>query len=152
MFQVAGPAVNGHAHNFYTIGVTGLLVFAYVLRPDDPSAIWAASGSALTLLVNPDSDMEIHTTNERRLIQRVPILGRLWVATWWPYAKMFRHRGVSHWPVIGTATRAGYLFLLVTAGMMIVGASAYWDEVTGPAAGMFVGMCVSDIVHFIMDW
>ena len=28
---------------------------------------------------------------------------------WWPYARVFRHRGVSHMPLVGTFTRIAYL-------------------------------------------
>jgi uncharacterized metal-binding protein len=27
---------------------------------------------------------------------------------WWPYRRLFNHRGISHWPIIGTLTRLAY--------------------------------------------
>lgn len=36
-----------------------------------------------------------------------------WYVLWEPYALMLTHRGVSHWPIIGTLTRFGYLFGII---------------------------------------
>lgn len=39
-------------------------------------------------------------------------LNRIWYYFWHPYGAIFTHRGVSHWPIIGTLTRAGYVLLI----------------------------------------
>lgn len=36
-----------------------------------------------------------------------------WYHLWTPYALLLTHRGLSHWPIIGTLSRIGYLHLLV---------------------------------------
>lgn len=39
---------------------------------------------------------------------------------WWPYSKLFRHRGISHLPVIGAITRIFYLVLCITLLSFII--------------------------------
>ena len=143
--------MNGQAHTTVTIGVTGLLCLAYALKPNESSLLYAAMGSALTLLVNPDADMEIVTGNERAFMRRVPLIGRVWLWLWYPYARMFRHRGVSHWPVVGTLTRAAYLGVLLTVGLMAMGIQVYIDDVVGVGGYVVIGMTASDVVHWLMD-
>jgi len=38
-------------------------------------------------------------------------LSLLWFHLWTPYALLLTHRGLSHWPIIGTLSRVGYLHL-----------------------------------------
>lgn len=35
----------------------------------------------------------------------------IWYIYWEPYAQLLTHRGISHWPIIGTLTRFGYMYL-----------------------------------------
>ena len=38
---------------------------------------------------------------------------RVWYFFWQPYGSLFTHRGLSHWPIVGTLTRAGYVLLIM---------------------------------------
>jgi len=149
---------NGHAHSVATVVVSlwgG--VMAYYASGDVEFAGWVAAGSALTLLINPDTDQEGMDRNEHRLVRNTYGCGFIWLAAWYPYARMFRHRGLSHAPVIGTLTRLGYMAVIVTAL-----ASAWyviypfrvvvdWEWAITAACGAITGMAVSDVVHWIID-
>jgi uncharacterized metal-binding protein len=36
-------------------------------------------------------------------------INRIWYYLWQPYGSLLTHRGIGHWPIVGTWTRAGYL-------------------------------------------
>lgn len=89
--------------------------------PEYGAAIVA--GAIMGFLLTPDLDLEGLTEEEKRL-RKIPIFGFLWQWFWYGYAMLFDHRGLSHKPVIGTATRLAYLLLLgVVATLLTLGVS-----------------------------
>lgn len=56
------------------------------------------------LYLSPDLDIEYTNPN---CIKRWRAIGLAWV--WLPYRHLFRHRGISHWAIIGTAIRLAWL-------------------------------------------
>lgn len=79
--------------------------FLLIYAPS-PGWAWSILGGLLlsTLLLSPDLDL-IHSHPSRGW-------GVLrWI--WWPYQRMLRHRGISHWPFLGTATRCLYLVVML---------------------------------------
>lgn len=100
-------------------------------------------------------------------------VNRAWFYLWQPYAWALTHRGISHWPVLGTTTRLGYLWLwLEAAKVFSFGGqnTSYWGLVNGaqgalesafvwsPAAGslgFFVfaaPVYVCDLLHWAVDY
>lgn len=143
--------VNGKAHTSATLAITGLLCLAYALQPDELSALYAAMGSAVTLLVHPDLDVDGLDRNEHALVKRTMGLGFLWLMLWYPYARVFKHRGVSHWPIVGTLTRVLYLGVLLTVALMVTGMQMYIEDVVDIGGYVVGGMMISDFVHWWMD-
>lgn len=97
---------------------------------------------------------------------RVPIYGKissilswLWFHLWTPYALLLTHRGVSHWPILGTLTRFMYIGLFVK----IIDLSAethlfqdYYELVTNKHISDFknilvLAVYISDICHTAVD-
>ncbi len=149
---------NGRAHSVATVVTTITAgVMAYALAGHAEFAGWVAAGSALTLLVNPDTDQEGMDRNEHRLVRNTLGCGFVWLALWYPYAVMFRHRGLSHVPIIGTLTRLGYMAAIVTALASAwyvvypfsVAVDREWAIMA--ACGTIAGMMASDVVHWLMD-
>jgi uncharacterized metal-binding protein len=74
---------------------------------------------------------------------------------WWPYAKIFRHRGVSHHVVWGPLTRLGYLALVVGGLAVAIGAltglhmSLRLSDLGGWAA--LGGIYAPNVVHVAVD-
>lgn len=56
-----------------------------------------------SFLLSPDLDLRYNSAR-----RRWGPLGFIWI----PYSKVFKHRGLSHNPLLGPLTRIGYLFLL----------------------------------------
>ena len=143
---------------------------------DDPLQALALTGYGLggmlfgTYFADPDLDHDSLTRTETR-IRRIPVLGRplhlLFVAFWYPYARMSKHRGPSHWPVVGTLSRLGYiivmLVLLNAVGRWILfGTPKHWADpllsllvwgVRNPvrAGAWMAGECLADLLHSLAD-
>lgn len=74
---------------------------------------------------------------------------------WYPYRDFFKHRGVSHWLFVGSLTRLGYLLItpvffyagLVGFQEVLAQAIEHWRVIVG----VYVGVEVSAIVHYIAD-
>ncbi len=108
-----------------------------------------ALGSVGGWLITPDLDITGRTYEEKRFYRWHPIIGFLWQAYWYLYAKVMKHRGVSHWPFVGTLTRWGYLFtplIMVVVGMDAVPTlNWYWIGLT------YLIWSTQDIVHGVLD-
>lgn len=146
-------------------------------------AMWAALGCALGLIIDPDLDQEMVSSSEWRVINffglkwikdpglrmlTAPIrwvgylVGASWVGLWMPYALMMPHRSpFSHWPVLGTAIRIGYLCAIVMTWLLafhlILGYPIPWQRLVDLLFSkeilfLFIGLCVSDFTHFGRDW
>jgi uncharacterized metal-binding protein len=80
--------------------------------------------------------------------------GRLSVL-WWPYAKIFRHRGVSHHIVWGPLTRIAYLTALAAAAAVGIGAllgrPLSFGRSHTNAWAILAGVYVPNIVHTVAD-
>lgn len=80
---------------------------------------------------------------------------------WRPYASVFKHRGVSHVPVLGTLTRLLYLAALayVCGSVLYSLMDRAWPisvddlrTLAGPrAVCLFAGLVVSDLAHLAAD-
>ncbi len=70
-----------------------------------------------------------------------------------PYARLHKHRGSSHWPILGTAIRIIYLNLPTIAVILYFDLDlarlppSVWTFLLWAAAGL----CVSDAAHWFMD-
>jgi len=149
---------DGRTHTVATIVATiAAGTVAYALAGNAEFAGWVAAGSALTLLVNPDTDQEGMDRNEHRLVRNTLGCGFIWLAVWYPYAVMFRHRGLSHVPIIGTLTRAAYMgAVLVLLAVAIEAVGSYrlvldWPGTITAVCGVVIGMAASDLLHWVMD-
>lgn len=136
---------SGATHKAITFGASTLLLGAgwYV----SPSlAVAASTGCLFGLWCQPDRD---------HVAGKSPI--------WFWYSRAFKHRGISHWPIIGTCTRLAYLSVpfLICWGWLEVG--LWLSRATIPPWGLpiwgwqavgcwLVGLMLSDILHWIADW
>jgi uncharacterized metal-binding protein len=139
--------------------ITGALVLpsaavAGVLGGFEP-ALFAALGCASGWFVEPDLDVDGLTRSEWRIVERLHIVGMLWVTFWYPYARALPHRSkFSHWPVLGTLLRclylAGGVWLLerIVSGIQLDWQALLFDE---RAHWWFIGLCVADAAHYVAD-
>lgn len=98
-------------------------------------------------------------------------INRLWFWLWQPYAELLTHRGIGHWPVIGTWVRVSYLYIwfwgfgygLWTLGVHLpfLVSIEYWFRSFFPwnfqfGSPMFFTYAfpvfVSDLMHIVFDF
>ena len=147
--------MNGKAHATASLAAslpTGLIV-GLALGPD--VGLCAAGGCLVGIFVNPDLDQLTIERAEWKIIKWLPVIGWAWLMLWDIYARVCKHRGVlSHFPIVGTLGRVGYLELWDLAFWLVSGKS---DPVIVTSAqmrcafGAFIGLAVSDTLHWLMD-
>jgi len=147
--------VNGKAHATASIAAslpTGLIV-GLALGPD--VGLCAVGGCLLGIFVNPDLDQLTIERAEWKIIKWLPVIGWAWLMLWDVYARVCKHRGfLSHFPAIGILGRVGYLELWDLAFWLARGQPA--PVMVTPAQmrcalGAFIGLAVSDTLHWLMD-
>ena len=115
-------------------------------------------GLVLGILITPDMDIDHRTEEEKRFFEwpkkvlgktlGTPVgwvLGTIWMLLWLPYAWIMPHRSkLSHWPVLGTLIRAGWLLVLAWA-------AGYTPRVDGYSLLVLAGWALQDMAHAIAD-
>jgi uncharacterized metal-binding protein len=112
------------------------------------------AGILATILVSPDLDVDGGYIGLAYLRRVSPILSAAWRLLWWPYAKVMPHRGWSHIPIVGTASRVIYLALIVLAAQAALYAAGVGVTpclMAGAAWWAVVGLCVGDLWHIVCD-
>lgn len=126
---------NGVVHN------TATLVLAAGCAPFAP---WVAGGCLVNLVLTPDLDLNGSKPGAKLLSSITPMLGLAHNLYWYPYGLLFKHRGVSHWPFIGTATRLLYFVPLWPVLWYYGDREQLWLAVAG--------LCLADMLHAGLDW
>lgn len=131
---------SGETHTKFNIVPTTISVVGAIYFGDSWLYIGLPIGSILGILVTPDLDLEQNISIN--LIKDFNgVLGFLWKAYWFPYAKIANHRGASHTPFFSTLFRFVYLF------WWMFFFPEWWQFLTF----VFWGLFLSDLFHIIMD-
>lgn len=151
----------GRTHNVGTLVLTPIVAWAaWELSNHDVLTTWLAGlGCFAGIFISPDLDMRQRTVSETTLLRWSLGVGYIWIFLWYPYSMLFRHRGVSHTPLIGTVTRVLYLLgmaLLVQYTAHILSGANWsiwtWVEQHQQPIAMFIaGLAISDIGHWVLD-
>lgn len=154
------------------MAATGILAagHSYGWSPQDLMVL--GFGCAVsTLFLSPDIDLKQSISSRSWGIFRF-----LWI----PYHRVFRHRGLSHWPIIGTLSRIVYLFVffeILSYGYFAAAAYLeHWDALRAVQAStdqvylhkqnliafarenhryllvFFYGLALTDGIHTLVDW
>lgn len=115
-----------------------------------------------TFFLSPDNDLYHSKPNKRWGVFRF---------LWYPYVKIFSHRGISHLPIIGTVTRLTYLisvFLLLFFAVFLLVSYLYpplKDDFTAQfgtfdlkkmllnpfTISFILGLFLSEMIHIFTD-
>lgn len=105
-----------------------------------------------TFLLSPDMDLNTSDPMKNWGVLRL---------LWRPYAQAFKHRGISHTPVIGTLTRVVYILLLVYVICAVANAlfDMGWELSVKNAQKVdrlvivwgLCGLCLPDLFHIVAD-
>lgn len=108
---------------------------------DLPTTVAVTFGILLGCLISPDLDVDKGNISIAIIRKRSRGLAFIWRWFWWPYGKIFSHRGASHMPVIGTVTRLIYCFPLWPV----------WWWLGDWALPVIAGLMLADILHWAAD-
>ncbi|GBC98116.1 hypothetical protein HRbin17_00613 [bacterium HR17] len=129
--------------------VVNLLVLPptlYALPAGWSKLSFAAGYLVGTFWLTPDLDLATS-----RPARRWGVLRLLWL----PYAWLFRHRGVSHRPLLGALTRLLYLAALGGLGLWLLDQWGYhWHPsitLSRNWLSFFAGLLLADGLHLLLD-
>jgi uncharacterized metal-binding protein len=98
----------------------------------------AVSGILTGVVITPDMDLAENFSGE---------------PFWYLYGRLFKHRGVSHWPVVGTLTRIAYTAVFLVPFIWLFGYG--WWLVLQIRTGFFfvwlAGLSAADTLHYLLD-
>lgn len=145
---------DGTKHSLISVALAVPSAALGLVLGDWVGAFSCCVGCLSGIILSPDLDQETLTTSET-IFLKIPFVG--WIGTavmfalFLPYAIMFKHRGVSHWPLIGTITRVLYL------GLFAIIAYLCWNvNLVKPVLPYlplwFLGLVISDCGHFLRDY
>lgn len=105
-----------------------------------------------TFFMNPDMDLQhSYKLSSIRGLLSIPFLG---------YSRVFKHRGISHHPILGTLTR---ILWMTGFGVLILGFhKPFLHSLTDVYQliksnqelflNVFLGILLADISHIFLDW
>lgn len=123
-----------------------------------PLTFAVAGGCLAGLFLSPDLDVNTGSMSDdwaRHTIGRLP--AGLWWLLWRPYAWLVPHRSpLSHWPLLGTVLRLGYLWGMVYLIATVL--HRFWP-VSIPHLTFipwwlpwaFIGLASADLIHWVLD-
>jgi len=105
-----------------------------------------------TFLLSPDMDLNTSDPMKNWGVLRL---------LWRPYAQLFKHRGFSHVPILGTLTRIVYILLLVYVLCAVANAlfDMGWELSIDKLKDIdkktvlwgVCGLCLPDLFHIVAD-
>jgi len=152
---------SGRTHNVGTLVLVPIVTWiAWEFSHHDMLTTWLAGvGCFCGIFISPDLDMQQRTVSETTLLRWSLGIGYLWVFLWYPYAMLFRHRGISHTPIFGTVTRIVYLLgmALLVQHLAHSFADAQWNiwpwihQHWQYIAIFSAGLAIADLGHWVLD-
>jgi len=144
---------SGKVHAAMTFSVaTGVLAPYAIVQLNGNPYLYVA-GNLVGLLVTPDLDLN-NDNYSHYLIRKIfyPAYW-IWKIIWKPYNLLIPHRSpISHFPLLGTLLRIGYVFLLLNLFNLLFSLVSdtvsfvwVWDT------WFFLGLAHVDTIHFLAD-
>jgi len=122
-------------HKWQTVTVSAILLVLAVVTVDWAD-LFIGCGALIGLFMSPDLDLSW---------SRMGVLGRIGLAD--EYTKLFKHRKLSHVPVLGTLTRVPVVGIFIAIFFLVSGLEfplwIFWR--------LFWGLVVSDAWHTLLD-
>ena len=127
-----------------------------------------AAGALVGIMLTPDLDVDRTYIGNKIIRDRLGKIGRpveiIWDGLWYAYRKSLKHGGpLSHFPVIGTIGRLGYLYLFALVipytimGLVLPGAWSvqnelfWWNQKLLEHYQLILGLIGSDVIHWGLD-
>lgn len=136
----------GKTHAAVSLGLAAsvpIFLNIFGLSADKSAAVGV--GLASGVVISPDLDIKGVTLSEGILYKLFWPLGALWFVYWYPYAILFKHRGISHSAIWGTLSRVIFALPLLAFANLVLSV---------PLLYLFlgiVGLYISDLSHLLFD-
>ena len=147
---------SGKVHTALTMAtISGVLAPYAVVNLNGNEWLYVA-GCVTGIFISPDQDVDRGNISDY-MIRKVSRPAQfLWRLFWTPYAIALPHRhAISHFPLLGTTVRIGYIFLVINLAYLIwcflfglfdtVSLKWIWNW------SFFFGLCHVDILHWMAD-
>jgi uncharacterized metal-binding protein len=152
----------GRVHTRVTLLIAAEFAVATIVSLDVSNVQYVA-GALLGVILQPDLDVNHGKTHSNNLVSRlglVPYIG--WQGVWYMYRRSLKHGGdLSHFPVIGTLGRIGYLFLfaIVFPNLLLSQLfdfdfwyeTSWWAWKIALAYKVILGLMTTDFFHWLLD-
>lgn len=122
-------------------------------------------GSLIGIIISCDLDVDNGFIGDKIIRERLGYFAeKIWKAFWYLYRRSLKHGSpLSHWFVISTYGRIGYIFLLLIVAPhvgfyyviqptwdLVYVLNWYWERVTEQREIIF-GLIASDCIHYTLD-
>ncbi len=105
---------SGKVHGAMTISAASGVIAPYLIVQLNGNPYWYLAGTLVGLFITPDLDLNNPNYSDFILRRIFPPFQWIWRILWTPYSLFLPHRSpISHFPIIGTLFRIGYIFLLL---------------------------------------
>ncbi len=136
------------AHDSASLALACTLLYAGMRQDHFVEGLLMMVGAVSTIYLSADLDNS-YSMSRLRLTRRFGLVGQAWCTV---YDRLFRHRGLSHVPVIGTLTRLTWLGLPLAILAFLCYLSPPPMEWWQPVVWWVGGLMLADMLHTVMDW
>jgi uncharacterized metal-binding protein len=147
---------SGKIHSALTMATISGVIAPYLVVNLGGNEYTYVAGCVVGLMVSPDMDVDGGNISDQYIRKVSRPAQWLWRLFWTPYALLVPHRHfVSHFPIVGTLLRVGYVFMLINIinfiawiGFQLFDTVSFlwlWDW------SFFFGLCHVDAVHWAVD-
>lgn len=146
----------GKVHGAITLAALSGVVAPYALVQLNGNPWLYAAGCVTGLLVTPDLYLNEGNISDTMIRKIFPPAQWIWRILWTPYSLLIPHRSpISHFPLLGTLVRIGYVFLLLNLfnGLFFFFGRRF-DTVSFIFLwnwSFFFGLAHVDALHFMAD-
>lgn len=123
----------------------------YMLLPDSIEKASFSFGMLVGILITPDLDHHKKTEEEKRFYRVDKRIGKLWFFFSQKYGRLFKHRGISHWPIVGTLTRLPFGLLFCWFWLLFLSVLKIEVDRLSALTFVFYGWAFQDLLHIITD-
>ena len=131
--------------------LTSIIAVSFAIIEVSTTPLFLIVGAIAGWFITPDADVNGSSEEERRIPQPFRFF---WKLVLYPYSLLFRHRGISHWIVVGTFTRIFYLLIVFT--LVVHPQNVFWWydfflQNKKICMYVIVPWIVQDTVHYFYD-
>lgn len=156
---------SGHVHSAATTSIIMTVATIGFVAKEPIDYAYICAGAFANYFMSPDLDVDAGFIGFS-YFKKIPMLGWavswVWRMVWMPYALAISHRSwLSHFPIISTVLRIGYLYAIVAALAAAFGHYQQLVSLVSEASGIraiakamwlsFYGLCLTDTSHYVLD-